>query len=158
MQSISSWLFSIIGIILIGSLIDSILPNGKIGKYIKYCYSFIVVFVIVNPLLSIYSKINTDIVSDDYINYEYLDKFNNNSTEFLQQNIEKVCETYGLKNVKINILSYFDEKEYKIQSIQVYLGDLVIEEKNKHIDKYQILNDILVARLKVEKEQIIYYE
>ena len=56
MSGIGAWLLSIIGIIIIGNLIELILPDSNISKYVKSIYSFIVVFVIINPIIGLFNN------------------------------------------------------------------------------------------------------
>ena len=159
MSSVSSWLLSIVGIIIIGSLIEIILPNSNLSKYIKSIFAFIVIFVIISPIISlIKDDISLDANYDNYINNDFISSLNEDKINFLEKNIEMLCNAYGLKNVKVQIMSNQVENELILDTVQVFLYDLVIDENIEHIDKYQVLEDIIKANLKIEKEKIVFYE
>ncbi len=159
MSSVSSWLLSIVGIIIIGSLIEIILPNSNLSKYIKSIFAFIVIFVIISPIISlIKDDISLDANYDNYINNDFISSLNEDKINFLEKNIEMQCNAYGLKNVEVQIMSNQVENELILDTVQVFLYDLVIDENIEHIDKYQVLEDIIKANLKIEKEKIVFYE
>lgn len=159
MSSVSSWLLSIVGIIIIGSLIEIILPNSNLSKYIKSIFAFIVIFVIISPIISlIKDDISLDANYDNYINNDFISSLNEDKINFLEKNIEMLCNAYGLKNVEVQIMSNQVENELILDTVQVFLYDLVIDENIEHIDKYQVLEDIIKANLKIEKEKIVFYE
>lgn len=159
MSSVSSWLLSIVGIIIIGSLIEIILPNSNLSKYIKSIFAFIVIFVIISPIISlIKDDISLDANYDNYINNDFISSLNEDKINFLEKNIEMLCNAYGLKNVEVQIMANQVENELILDTVQVFLYDLVIDENIEHIDKYQVLEDIIKANLKIEKEKIVFYE
>ena len=55
-SSVSSWILSIAGIVIISVIVELILPEGSINKYIRSIFSFLVVFVIVAPLPALVGK------------------------------------------------------------------------------------------------------
>ena len=44
------WIISIVCVNVLGVLLEIVLPNGKIAKYVKGVFSLLVIFVIVSPL------------------------------------------------------------------------------------------------------------
>ena len=53
MNTLSAWLLSIIGIVIIGVIIDFVMPESSISKYIKSVFSFIVILIIISPLTKV---------------------------------------------------------------------------------------------------------
>ena len=51
-DGISNWILSIAGIICLSVIVELIMPEGQLNRYIKGVFSFIVVFVIVLLLTS----------------------------------------------------------------------------------------------------------
>ena len=159
MSAVASWLLSIIGIIIIGSLIDVILPEGSISKYIKGIYAIIIVFVIINPLIQLMGqKIHIDTNINAFIDENFISQVEADKISFLENNLITQFNLAGLKNVDIKIQSKNSENTLKIECVYVFFSNLVIEEKDEHIDKYQVAEDIILSNLKIDKEQIIYYE
>ena len=86
LSDISSWIMSIAGIICISVIIELVLPDGQMNKYIKGIFSFIVILVIIMPIPKLIgsnldfsnifdydSNINVD---EDYLYQLNLDKLN----------------------------------------------------------------------------------
>ena len=68
----TGYILSILGIIVIGILIDIIVPNGAINKYIKSIYSIFVVAVLINPIFGLVKK-----AEDFTLKYPYCMDFRN---------------------------------------------------------------------------------
>ena len=52
----TGYILSVLGIIIAGVLIDVIIPNGTICKYVKSIYSIFVVAVLINPIFNLVGK------------------------------------------------------------------------------------------------------
>jgi len=50
MNEISKWVLSICGVIILGVLIDAVLPDGGTRKFIKGVFAVILLYVIISPL------------------------------------------------------------------------------------------------------------
>ena len=48
----SSYLLSLLGVILLVVLVDAILPSGNISKYISGIFAIVVMFVIISPIIN----------------------------------------------------------------------------------------------------------
>ena len=46
----TAWIMSIVGVVVIGVLIDVLTPEGESNKYVKGVYALIVVLVIASPI------------------------------------------------------------------------------------------------------------
>ena len=44
------WIISVVCVIVLGVLMEIVLPNGKVAKYVKGTFALVVIFVIVAPL------------------------------------------------------------------------------------------------------------
>ena len=53
MSAFSSWLLSVVGVVILGVLIDVVLPEGNVNKYIKAVFAFVIILVIISPLTKI---------------------------------------------------------------------------------------------------------
>ena len=55
-STLSAWVMSIAGIICISVLVELVIPNGQMNKYIKGIFSFIVLLVIISPIPMLLGK------------------------------------------------------------------------------------------------------
>lgn len=162
-QIIMSWLLSVIGIVVFGVLINLILPEGEIQKYIKAIFSVFVVFIMIYPILNIdISKINYD---DFFYNQtsvtvdeKYLENYKEKYRESLQNQCETVLNNNGYQNVRVEIYLNLSSEKFEIEKVYVNLKNLVINGNSVHIDKYKEIKSIIVSLLDVEEGKVIMNE
>lgn len=124
MEFITSWVQGIIIAVIIGSIIEMLLPNGNSKKYIKVVIGVYIVFSIVSPVISKFtgSELKLDSIID--IN-KYEDKIS--SYEIDTKNLEStnnsnIKEVYIL-NLKKDIKAKIEDKGYIVNSIQIEIED-----------------------------------
>ena len=163
-SSISAWILSIAGIVCLSILIELILPEGQMNRYIKRIFAFIIVFVIISPLPNL---LNKDIDLSRIFNYgetlevdeDYLYQLNLDKISALKEDIETEVAKYGYKNVAIYINADILMKDMTISSISVDLSDLVISQNAEHNDISKIkkhITSIIQKFINIEEEVISY--
>ncbi len=164
LTELSKWILSIAGIICLSVLIELILPNGQMNRYIKGILSFIIVLVIILPLPKLVNeKVNLDNIFDYNQNIEidedYLYQLNLDKLNALQKQIEDKITSYGYKNVSIYISADIFDKKMQIKAINVDLSHLVITENAEHNDIMKIKKDIskiIMTCIEINEEAILY--
>ncbi len=164
LSDISSWIMSIAGIICISVIVELILPEGQMNRYIKAIFSFIVILVIILPIpkllnsnidfSNIFGYDNNLNVDEDYLYQLNLDKVNS-----YKEDIEKEIESHGYKNVSIYINCDIFENKMEFKSITVDLTSLVITENAEHKDITKIKKDItsiILSFIDLDEEEILY--
>ena len=142
------WIISIVAVALFTSIICLILPQGKMGKYIRNIFSLLIMLVIIKPIININDGVfeYKDIVVKDEImlQQDFINYINNLRLEEYKQNCLKIIEEKGVKNSTIDI-NYLveDEKNFKISFVQINLQNSVIISDNQHINiKEEMVSDI----------------
>lgn len=165
LAEISKWILSIAGIICTSVLIELILPDGQMNKYIKGILSFVIVLVIILPIPKLlksendYSNIfnyqNNIEVDEDYLYQLNLDKMN-----ALKEDIENAIINRGYKNVEVFISADIFVSQMSYKSINVDLTRLVISENAEHKDITKIKKDIskIIQKYIQIDEEAIFYE
>ena len=164
LSQISSWIFSIAGIICISVIVELILPNGQMNKYIKGILSFIIILVIILPVPQL---LKSEINLDHYFNFDnnieadedYLYQLNLDKINLLKNNIEEKIQSHGYKNVKIYINADIFQNKMQYKSINVDLSRLVISENAEHNDITKIKKDItkiIKSFIEIDEEAILY--
>lgn len=120
MEFITSWVQGIIIAVIIGSIIEMLLPNGNSKKYIKVVIGVYIVFSIVSPVISKFTGNEFKLDSIIDIN-KYEDKIS--SYEIDTKNLEStnnsnIKEVYIL-NLKKDIKAKIEDKGYIVNSIQI---------------------------------------
>lgn len=162
-NDISTWILSIAGVVCLSVIVELMLPDGQMNRYIKGIFSFIIIFVIIMPLPSLlgkefdfsnifdYEEISVD---DDYIYQLKLDKIN-----IARKEIENEIESHGYENIKIYINADIFNNSLTFKSITVDISDLVISQNAEHNNITKIkedITDIILNHVQIEKEEILY--
>lgn len=161
---VSSWVLSIAGVICISVLIELIMPDGQMNRYIKNIFSFIVVLVIILPLPKLLQKeYNYEnifgVENSVKVDEEYLYQINLDKLNLLKSNIEKEIYKNGYQNVSVYINSNIFESQMKVKSISVDLESLVISKNAEHNDITKIrkhISKIIKNYIEIDDE-VIYY-
>lgn len=146
MEFITSWAQGIIIAVIIGTILEMLLPNGNSKKYIKVVIGVYIVFNIVSPIISKFtgSEFKLDSVID--IN-KYEDKIS--SYEIDTKNLENtnnsnIKEVYIL-NLKKDIKAKIEEKGYIVNTIQIEI---------ENTDEYNVKNiNMTISKRENKKEE-----
>lgn len=160
---ISTWIMSIAGIICLSVIVELMLPDGQMNRYIKGIFSFVIILVIIMPIPNLIGKeINFSnifdydnvVVDEDYIYQLNLDKIN-----IVRDEIENDIQLHGYENVKIYIDCDIFDNAMKFESITVDITNLVISENAEHKNIAKIkddITDIIQSHLQIDRGSILY--
>ena len=121
---ISDWAGGIIVAVIIGTVIEMILPEGKSKKYIKMVIGIYVLFTIVSPIITKFTgesiQVSEVLELDKYIvEAEEAAKAQNTIQNDNQDNIMKVY----LSGIKSDMKTKIEAKGYNVKSIDVGVTD-----------------------------------
>lgn len=160
-SSVSSWILSIAGIVIISVIVELILPEGSINKYIRSIFSFLVVFVIVAPLPALVGKKfdYSQIISQEEftLQEDYLFQLNVYKTEALQEDLVNAINEAGYENVEVSVSCNNYATSFVVDAIYVELSNLVIMDKAEHTNIIDIEKEILkliVSYANVEERKV----
>lgn len=164
MQAVSSWIVSIAGVIALSVLIELIMPDGQMNKYIKSIFSFIIVFVIISPIPKLLKQEITfseffDSENSFSIDENYLEQVNLNKLTSSQEAIEHQCLEKGYKNIKVYINADIFSGEMNIKSVYVDLSELVLLASAEHTNITNIkkhISQIIQSNITISEEFISY--
>ena len=160
---LSNWAEAIIIAVIIGTIIEMLLPEGNCKKYIKVVIGIYVMFTIVNPIITKISgkeiTVSEILELDEYISQAEESIKTQNEIEIENEN--NIMEIYvsGIKqDIKLNIeekgyvvtnvdIEIEDNKNYKIKKIIVDAENIMKEEntdEKNEIEKIEIINDITI--------------
>lgn len=132
-DSIKMWIITILIGAFIVNIVNMILPESKIKPYINLVLNFIFVFIVLTPIIGLFSK---DMSLEDkilqsmtYYNKEYVDSINELADKTGNNSLSKGYES-GLKDVlKLKL----DEYGYELDDIEFdgsEIGNIKVKEKN----------------------------
>lgn len=160
---LSNWAEAIIIAVIIGTIIEMLLPEGNCKKYIKVVIGIYVMFTIVNPIITKISgkeiTVSEILELDEYISQAEESIKTQNEIEIENEN--NIMEMYvsGIKqDIKLNMeekgyvvtnvdIEIEDNKNYKIKKIIVDAENIMKEEntdEKNEIEKIEIINDITI--------------
>ena len=158
------WIISVVSVVFIVSISSYIVPEGKIGDYIKGIFSFLLIFVIVKPLFSVndnnftlksltVNSANIE-VQTNYLDYVYDKKYQN-----LLTNCINSLEQLGIKNTSIDIKYTINENGiFNLEKIIVNLQNAVMNTNKEHIDIIEEIKNNFVNKFEISKDKVIVYE
>lgn len=162
MEELSAWVLSIVGIVVLSVLLDLFMPDGEMNSHIKNIINFAVIFVIVLPLPKILKQeisvgdfsIEQEIVLDK----NFLYQLNNDMLQELEQQITKELSQRGIEQVDVIISADIFAEKMQIDLVFVDLKNLVILEKDKHIDIKKEVVSCILSIIDIKKEQVVFNE
>lgn len=165
MSALSAWIMSITGVICISVIVELILPNGQMNKYIKGIFSFIILLVIISPLPKLLKK---DFDFDNMfgngeieVQQNYLYQLNLDKVSAMQKAINENIESQGYLNVEARIDSDIFADKFEIKAVYVDLSRLVISGQAKHTDIMNIkkdMIDMIISITNLDSQRVVFNE
>ena len=115
-NSISMWAQGIIIAIIVGSIIQMLLPENKNKKYIKVIIGVYILFCIISPVIGKDLKFN-ELELDKYMNIEQINEEEENS--IYDENIKQTFKN----KIILNIQSQLKARGYESNNIQIDIND-----------------------------------
>lgn len=132
----SSWGQGIIVAVIIGTIIEMILPEGSSKKYIKVVIGIYILFTIISPFIQKFS--GSKLSAENIFNTEKYEKMmakgSNTISQKIEDNNSRTIKDIYTENLKTDIKAKLKEKGYEAESIYLMVSD----DGNYTIEKLQI--------------------
>jgi len=102
----ATWLGSILGVVVVGVMVELLTQNRRMGNFIRSIYGFVVLLVIVSPLPKLLKADWWSTQADELINTEMLHDLQQNSKQ------AQVIQTLHLKGYDQAIVTVVDKMIY----------------------------------------------
>ena len=102
----ATWLGSILGVVVVGVMVELLTQNRRMGNFIRSIYGFVVLLVIVSPLPKLLKTDWWSTQTDELINMEMLHDLQQNSKQ------AQVIQTLHLKGYDQAIVTVVDKMIY----------------------------------------------
>ena len=136
---INSWAQGIILAVIIATIIEIILPEGKNKKYVKTVIGVYILFTIIYPLINKFTKTNINTLIENTT--KQMSTYQENNS--LKIDTDKYIESTYKKKIEEDIRKRANEKNLNRTSLNVYIET---EDENR----YGMLNSLV---MKVEKNE-----
>lgn len=158
----SGYIMTLLGVILLGVLVDIIMPSGSTSKYISGMFAIFVIFVIAMPIVNWVKK---DYKLTDYmtsseieLNDKLLKNMYNLKIDALENDISIELEENGYSGVVIEIECNVVADNVEIEKVLVDISNLVINNNNTNINKYIYIRKVIQSYIVVSEEVIEFCE
>ena len=102
------WLLSIVGITVVGVLIELLLTDSPMSKFVRSIYAFFILFVIVQPIPGFLKNGAAAVSGEVFLNTPLLETINAQTRAALQARTTEVLDTAGYNC----IVTIFGDKVY----------------------------------------------
>lgn len=109
---ISSWVQGIIIAVVISTIIEMILPDGNIKKYVRTVIGAFIVFVIISPIIT---KVTGKEISLNTYQMPEIEQYQ----EEIKIDTNLYIESTYIKNIEQDIIENIEEKGYEVQEISI---------------------------------------
>ena len=161
-MNLSSWVLTIVGMVVLSVIGDIILPQGKIAKTVKGVFAFITVLVIASPLPELFNgsfEVFSSLTDETHAFDEQI------SQTIYQMRVEQACNQIettlgyrGVDNPEITIISENKDTFLAIEKIIINLDNAVIKEVDGNIIKTETIRQVVAESVGVAEEKVVVYE
>jgi len=158
---ILSWLLSILGIAVIGTIVELVLPTHRISKFIKSVFRTMVVLVIILPLPGLFRNgfnfTGAGSIFDTNVNLDenFLNFMDNIRMRNLSAGVQKQLMEEGISGVQIDITGKWVNNNVEITLVTVNSSNIVIADNLMNININEHIRTRVAELLFIERSLII---
>ena len=160
---LNSYVLSIVGVVFLGVLVDVIMPDGEMNKYVKGVFSMLALFVIMSPVQKLFNK---DFSLENMFYDNTSIAVDSDFLEATTKQMKKQCESVliarlkdaGFDGVDVEILAEMSNYEFQIKKVIIDISKMVIIDDGEHINKYAEIKAVVLENFDVEESDVIINE
>lgn len=151
----SAWLLSVIGVVFLAVLLDFVYPNGKTNAFCKSIFGIFAMIMLIYPLV----KIDISSLSQTSLSYISLEEeIRKSKDEYYRLKLENTFSNENIIGVSVEIDSKMKNNDYYISNVFVDISSIVLSQDLEHKNKYEVIEELILKTINVDKENIIIYE
>lgn len=127
----ATWLGSILGVVVVGVMVELLTQNRRMGNFIRSIYGFVVLLVIVSPLPKLLKADWWSTQTDELINTEMLHDLQQNNKQ------AQVIQTLHLKGYDQAIVTVVDKMIYV--NLGISIDEISLNELQKDLGEGVII-------------------
>ncbi|MBR4418853.1 MAG: hypothetical protein IKT33_02495 [Clostridia bacterium] len=113
----TAWLASIVGVVVVGVIVELVMQGRRMGNFVRSIYSFMVLLVIVSPLPKILKVEWWSTKNENLVNTELVASLQQGNKQF---QVTQILYAMGYKNAIVTVVD---------DTIYVNLGEMLSEDK-----------------------------
>ncbi|HBO48921.1 MAG TPA: hypothetical protein DD614_03720 [Clostridiales bacterium] len=151
----SAWLLSVIGVVFLAVLLDFVYPNGKTNAFCKSIFGIFAMIMLIYPLV----KIDISSLSQTSMSFISLEEeIRKSKDEYYRLKLENTFSNENIIGVSVEIDSKMKDNDYYISNVFVDISSIVLSQDLEHKNKYEVIEELILKTINVDKENIIIYE
>ncbi len=155
----SDWVLSVGAVVLLTTVSGYIIPEGKLGKYVKGVFSILVLLVIIRPVInfdfSSISYVFDEQESEMVIQGNYLEYVFNEKTKGLEKGVVEIIKELDVNDVNVVIIQNMTENYgYEIKNVNINLKNAVINSDKEHINIIKEIKKTVSKYLNISEDLI----
>lgn len=156
MEFFSAYILSIVGIVILGVIVDLVLVDGQVKKYVKSVFVLFVIFTLVAPLPNLVNNIKNGQVelpsTEVGIDEGYLDIILRQKNKAVINSVERALVDAGISGAEVSVDAEYADNIYTINSIV-----LDLEKVGFAVARGRVV-EIVQSVVDIDEEDIIVYE
>ena len=158
------WLLSVTAAVLLSVLLELLLSEGKIKKYVTGVLSLVIICVVFFPVIKFVKKdfSLSDILPQTETNVIIVDEnalaaIDGMKKQEAERQVETELSSVGIKDAEVNIYTYDDGETTRISYITVNLQASVITGYEENIILTEKIKETVCEILTVSEDKVIIY-
>ena len=162
-MSISSYILSVVGVVFLGVMVDVILPEGQMNKFVKGAFSLIALFVVLSPGVALLNNgFSINQVFEDSTTIEadsdFVEATQKQMKAELENGLYSRLVSAGFSDIKVEILCEMSNSGLEIKKVILDISKMVINTNLPHINKYTEIKNVVTDYLNVEESDVVINE
>ncbi|MCL2555800.1 MAG: hypothetical protein FWE03_02110 [Firmicutes bacterium] len=159
MGAFTSWILSILGVVIIGTILDIFLSGKKLGKQIRSVLSALLVLMIISPIPILLTNLRS--CEADFGQIELDDSFlefaNSRKVAALERGLVQAFINEGWNNIKVDIIATIDVN-IRISFVTIDLTNVVLNFNTGNINIIERARNMAADFLNIERSQVLVIE
>lgn len=150
----TGWLLGIAGIVVIGVVVELLLTDSAMSKFIRSIYAFFLLLVIVSPLPGFFSS-GIEVGGDLQYDWVLIGNLNTASAKAAENRLVRNLETAGISGVLVTVKHDSESPSFRIESVYINAWNAELREDRQNINVRTEVIRIAIITLNIREEQIM---
>ena len=151
-----SWLLSVAGIVIIGALVEVLLTDSPMSKFIRGIFGFFVLLVIAQPLPNLLKNGVEAVGGSIELDTQLLQTINTQTASAFQTNTQNALEIAGFENIIVTIDYDKSAASFKIDRVFVNAFGVVLTRQIAGIDIEKEVTKIVCTVCNIDNGRVVY--
>ena len=161
MTFVSGWIMSILGIVVLGTIVDLLMTKSRLKNVIRTVFATVSVLVIITPIPSIvengFDISFSDILGGIELDQNFLEYADKMKIDAMKEAIEAALESEGISGAKAELSAEVNDNRIIVKRVVIDLSDSVIKDNLANINKYEFIKERVKSFTNNQEVEIIIY-